>query len=225
MSKFKTTTKNLKLLSFTLSLFALTLALFVLPAPAYSQNSGIGQSRINPASPLYFLKSVWEIAQLKFAKTTESKAGLQLKFAAANIEEVNSLVGSSHQDLIQPTLESYFSHLKELSGTFNLSNVKMVAEISKAVNLHMNVLQTIYPQVSQDGARRSIRMSIYRLAEWQGNYAAKLSALKEPTEEIISSKLSGCSFLTKEASSSALNEVERVVLSERGQKCLVLNQL
>lgn len=158
-------------------------------SPAYAQGDNIGSSRIDASSPLYFLKSVREILELKFADTNQIKAIKQLEFATRRIGEVKSLAGTSREDLIEPTLEKYAWHLDKLNGNENLS-------------AQMNVLQEVFKVVSDPKAKRSIRLAIFRISE-----------------KFVAPRLSACSFLSKEASSSALNEVEKVVLKERADKC------
>lgn len=206
-----------------IALFMIHNSLFAIPVYA-AEN--IGVSRITPASPFYFLKSVREILELKFAKTGQQKAVLQLKFLTSRIKEVNSLAKTSRQDLIEPTLESYLSGLNDLIGTAYLSDENMAAQVSGDIIVHMSALQTINGQVSNPAVQRSIRAAVFRLTQWDERLITELTKADQPvfSEQIMKSRLSGCSFLSKEASSSALNEVERAILSERGQKCLIPNQ-
>ena len=195
----------------------------VIIRPVYAQDT-IGQSRIHPASALYFLKSVREILELKFAGTTQVKAYRQLEFATRRIREVKSLISVSRQDLIQPTLEKYWYHIQELGNTLNTNDEIFVAEVARTTALHMNILQTAYEQMTNPEARRSVRTTINRLSQWDQKMVDQFSLLKKVaiTEEFTTSKMSGCNFLSREASSSALNEVERIVYSERAQKCLMI---
>lgn len=202
--------------------FLLSFLPFPAPAYAYAQVDSIGQSQINPASPLYFLKSVREILELKFAGTTHVTTYRQLEFATRRIREVKSLSYTSHQDLIEPTLARYLSHLQELDNIANIKDQILAAQITEAVTEHMNVLQNVYNQVSSTVARRSIRATVYRLSEWNSKLASKLSLLnKYPlAKQLVESNFLGCNLLAKEASSSALNEVEKAVFKERAKECL-----
>lgn len=182
------------------ALFLILFALFLLNSPVYAAE--IGSSRIHPVSPLYFLKSVREILELKFAQTSQVKAIRQLEFATRRIREVKSLALTSRQDLIEPTLERYAWHLQELKGTVNHNDFGMLNKVNESLITQMNVLQEVFTKVSDPRAKRSIRLAIFRISE-------KFAALRSVA----------CNFLVKEASSSALNEVEREVLLERTQKC------
>lgn len=193
-------------------------------APAYAQSPDIGLARINAASPLYFLKSIREILEIKFAGSTHVKALYKLEFANRRIREVNSLVKTPEEYLIQPTLEKYWSSLGQLRGILDLNNKDMAGRVSRAVVLQMNDLLGAFEEASDPKAKRSLRAAIYRLSEWEQELIDRFSLLPEPqpalSEQVINSKLSGCSFLSKEASSSALNEVERKVLADRAKTCL-----
>ena len=205
--------------------FLLTLFVFLYPIPymlyPVQATADLGESRIHPASPLYFLKSVREALELKFAGTTHIKALRQIEFATRRIRETKSLSKTSHHDLIVPTLERYFWHMGELKEIVSLKDADMVRQVSDIVTYHMNVLQTIYSQISDPRARMSIRSAIHRLAEWDQQFIDKLNLLDQSSlaQKMAISKLSGCNFLSKEASSSALNEVERVVLTGRAKTC------
>ncbi|MBI2338708.1 hypothetical protein HYU95_06015 [Candidatus Daviesbacteria bacterium] len=195
--------------------------LLTLPAPVLAQDGNIGKSQINASSPLYFLKSLREILEIKFAGTTNVRAYRTLEFATRRIREVNSLVKTSREDLIEPTLVKYLSELQELKGITNIKDEDMVMRASQ-VSGHMEVLQKIYSQVSDPKAKRSIRATIHSLTAWEQQFIDRLDLTKQSAiaQRMTGSKLSACNFLSKEASASALNEVEKAVLAERAQKCL-----
>ncbi len=188
----------------------------------FAQEDGIGQSRLNAASPLYFLKSVREALELKFAGTRHVTAIRKLEFATRRIREVRSLVQTSRQDLIQPTLENYWSQLQDFDALANLEDEDMVKQVSGAVAVQMDILQKTYNQVSDARAKRAIRATVNRLSQWEQILANKLNLVKQPdlVLGVAKSKLSGCNFLAREASSSALTEAEQEVFKERAQTCL-----
>lgn len=190
--------------------------------PVFAQGDALGEAQINAASPLYFLKSVREILELEFAGTTYVRAVRKLEFANRRIREVKSLVDTTRQDLIGPTLEKYWSELQELSGLISLKDKDTAEQVSGTVVLHMDALQKAYTEISNFEARRSIRTAVNRLSQWEQLLIDKLNLAEQSdlAQKVVNSKLSACDFLAKEASSSALNEVEKVILSERAQKCL-----
>ena len=200
-------------------LFMILASLFMIQ-PVFAADD-IGQSRISPASPLYFLKSVREILELKFAPTIHIRSLRELEFANRRVREVNSLVNSPHEDLIQPTLEKYWSGLGQLIGISDLRDENQAEQVSRSISLHMSLLQKVFSQVSDSKAQRSIRSTVFRLSEWDNRLISKLNTGKHFTfaQEIENSKISGCRFLTREASSSAFNDIERVVTIERAKKC------
>ncbi|MDD5147580.1 MAG: DUF5667 domain-containing protein [Candidatus Daviesbacteria bacterium] len=195
---------------------------FLLITPSYAQEDDIGQSQITPASPLYFLKSVREILELKFAGTTHVRAIREFEFATRRIREVKGLVKTSRQDLIEPTLYRYLFHLEEFIGIANFKDPDFASQVSKNIAGQMNVLQTVYTHVSDKRALMSIRATINSLSKWDLKLIDKFNLAEKPllAEQIVASRLSACNFLSHEASSSALNEVEKVVLLERAQQCL-----
>ncbi|MBI2086253.1 hypothetical protein HYT74_02845 [Candidatus Daviesbacteria bacterium] len=214
---------TIKILAF---FFVLSIVHFQFSISIYAQEDNIGESQVNPASPLYFLKSVREVLELKFAATTNTKAFRQLEFATRRIREVKSLAKTPRQDLIEPTLYRYLSNMQELNGLVNLKDNDSATQVIDVVGLHMTILQAVYDQVSDLRARMSIRVTVNRLSEWDQQLIDRLDLVKQHSlvDKVTALKLSRCSFLAKEASSSALNEVEKVVLSERAQKCLISKQ-
>ncbi|MDD5416304.1 MAG: DUF5667 domain-containing protein [Candidatus Daviesbacteria bacterium] len=195
---------------------------FLLFTPSYAQEDDIGQSQITPASPLYFLKSVREILELKFAGTTHVRAIREFEFATRRIREAKGLVKTSRQDLIEPTLYRYLFHLEEFIGIANFKDPDFASQVSKNITGQMNVLQAVYNHVSDKRALMSIRATINSLSKWDLKLIDKLGLAEKPllAEQIAVSRLSACNFLSHEASSSALNEVERAVFSERTKQCL-----
>lgn len=188
---------------------------------AQGEEFEIGKSVIHPAHPLYFLKSVREILELKFAPTSEIKSIRYLEFAQRRIREVKSLVAVQRPDLIAPTLEHYLAHLQKVLGLTNLKDEAKAREVLDTVYIHLQNLEDVYSKVAHEPAKRSIRATVFRVWEWH-------NLLKERLNPKLQARLNGslsttqnkiCHFLAKEASSSALNEVEQEVLLERVQKC------
>lgn len=224
---------------FTIKFFLLLFTFYIVPfglaqgghftfyiSPVFAQDDGLGQSQITPASPLYFLKSIRELLELKFAGTTRVRAIRELEFATRRIREIKSLAATSRQDLIEPTLYQYLFHLEEFLGKANLKDPDFATEVSKNIASQMNVLQAVYGRVSERRALMSIRATINSLSKFDLKLIERLKLAEKPllAEQISISRISACNFLSKEASSSALNEVEKAVFSERAQKCLEPSQ-
>lgn len=206
---------------FKLLIPVLLLIFNVSVTPVIAQEDSIGQSRITPASPLYFLKSIREALELRFLGVTDTKATKELEFATRRIREVKGLVKTSHQDLIEPTLVRYLFHLQELKGMVNIRDEVTVEKVTGQVNEHMSALLAVYNQVSDTRARMSIRSTVYRVFLLDQELIDKLTELSKPhlTDKINRYKKQSCTFLAKEASSSALNEVESKVLKDRAVLC------
>lgn len=166
----------------------------------------IGSSRISPASSFYFLKTIRENIELKFAGTPRVRMIRELEFATRRLREVKSLVAKESEDLIAPTLERYWYHVQNLPDK-DLQDQDFSARINESLSIHLETLQEVYNYISNRRAKMAIRATINRLV---GRADLPRNA-----------RLSACIFLTKEASSSALTQTERVIYKERGQKCLL----
>ena len=164
----------------------------------------IGQSRIHPAHPLYFLKTICESLELKFAGTPRTVLIRKLEFATRRLREVNSLAKAGNFELIIPTMEKYSSRIASLPDQ-GIEDQELVLIIENNLSNHLEVLQMMNSQIEDSRAKMSIRAAINKIIQ-----RADLTP---------STRLKGCEFLSKEASSSALNEVEKEILLQRAQKC------
>lgn len=169
----------------------------------YAQDTDIGQSQIHPAHPLYFLKTIRENLEMHFAKTPRVKMIRQLEFATRRLREIKALVGKN-EVLIQPTLERYWSHISFLPQK-DLEDKELASLISGTIAKHINILEKLNDQVIEKKTKMSIRATLNRLS-------TRLDLFEETRSSV-------CKFLSKEASSSALNEVEKVILIERVEIC------
>lgn len=195
---------RLQVIGYSFLLFVLLSTVHCTLYPAFAADE-IGQAKIYPTHPLYFLKSVREILELKFAPTSEIKAVRYLEFSQRRIREVRSLVEARRADLIAPTLEHYLFNLQKVLGLTDLKNEAKAKQVADIVYMHLQNLEDIYSKIDHGAAKRSIRSTLFKLSERKNL-----------------SKFQGkiCNFLIKEASSSALNEVEVAVLKERANACL-----
>lgn len=188
-----------------------------------NDQSDIGSSKIHPASYLYFLKTIRENLEMKLAGTPKIKSVRQLEFSTRRIREVNSLsrAKSRDQKLIEPTMEKYWQHLKYLISNINTSDIAFLNEVKIALSKHVALLQTVYTRVDNKRAKMAIRLALFRLSQWDSDMVAKLNKIYKPklTESFIPDKPLICIFLSKEASGSGLNDVEKVTLAERAEKC------
>lgn len=168
-----------------------------------AQQDLVGYSKIHPASPFYFLKTVRENLELKFALTPRVKLLRQLEFATRRLREARTLI-VMNQDLIPPTLERYISHLNTLPDR-EQKYEEVSIRVKESLVIHLEVLQQIYLRASSLRAKMAIRSAM--------NKIIKRADLP------IFAKLPVCIFFAKEASSSALNQTEQVVLQERARNC------
>ena len=174
--------------------------LFFFSNPAFAHENDIGVSKIDPSSPFYFLKTVREDLELKFAEADRLKILKQLEFATRRLREAKTLMTTTHQDLVQPTLERYWDHMQNVLN-FRPRDENLTRSIRQTLALHLRVLDNISSQANQKQSQIAIRATISRIV-LKGD-------LDGPDIKY------GCNLLQKEASQSGLNDVEKVVLLER----------
>ena len=82
-------------------------------------------------------------------------------------------------------------------------------------------VQQLYGTTGEPKAQIALRSAIQKVEEHSRELLAKLSLPKqqELIGKIARSQAVACNFLTREASSSALNDTERSVLSEKATAC------
>lgn len=187
----------------TIVLSLTALVLFLSCGAVYAEEANIGESRIHPAHPLYFLKTIRENFETKLALSYRVKMFRQLEFATRRLRETKTLI-TINQDLIPPTLEKYNAHLNRLPDK-DLKNEEILTNVKNSLAIHSGILLKMYDQVSNLRAKMSIRVTLNRIIQ-KGNLAN-------------SAKLPVCNFFANEASSSALNDTEKVVLLDRAGNC------
>jgi len=84
-----------------------------------------------------------------------------------------------------------------------------IRQLSETVSIHVQVLDHLYSQIESQPGQRAVRTTMFKITE-----------LDNLSKNLSKSQGKICDFLIKEASSSALNEVEIVVLKERAMLCL-----
>lgn len=196
---------------FTIKLVLLIFTFYILHftfyIPVYANEFDIGYSRITAASPFYFLKTIREDLELKFAGTLRVKLLRELEFATVRLREVRTLI-PINQDLIAPTLENYISHLNKLNNIPQDGDLDIT--VSDSLNNHVEVLMQAYDVASNETAKMAIRSTLNKLVQ---------------RSEISNNvRLPVCNLFYSEASSSSLNQTESVVLIERAGKCKKMNK-
>lgn len=183
----------------------LIIVINIITAPVFaSEIDDIGFSKIHPASPFYFLKTIREDLELKFAQTTQPKRLKEAEIAFRRIREAKTLINID-QNLIPPTLERYLIYLNDLANE-SQGKSEISLKIKDDLSIHLKILQQMYAQVSNLRAKMTIRSVMSRIVN-----KANLS---------INAKLPVCNFFLKESSSSALNQTEQAVYKDRAQNCL-----
>lgn len=206
------------------------LVLFIIFIPygsVYSQSQikaieeQIGYAQISPASFFYFLKAFREEIELKTAQSTSVKAVRFLEFATRRIREVIALMYIDREDLIEPALEKYWTHLQDILGSFNLSDLTRNAEIAEQTYQHLYMLNKIYPEIKNNRARIAIRRTITHISSWEPKFAIELNKIHQDDliKRIFERQQIACDFLEKVASESALNETERSIYIDRASNC------
>lgn len=181
---------------------------------ALANDYQISPSRLHPASPFYFVKTIKENLELKFTGSNSDYNLKYFEFAQRRIKEISSLVRVNRVDLIPSTLEKYWSSLNKVS----LSGDQMIRQVTAQINF----LESVYHQIEDPAAKRSIRLTLFKIMQWNSKVLNSLT----PEENIkFSAQINQnhnliCNLFSKEASSSGLNDTEKLVLLERFQKCL-----
>ena len=167
------------------------------------------QSQIHPAHPLYFLKSVREILEIKSAGTDSIKVLRYLEFSTRRIREVNSLASKNSPDLIPPTLEKYWLNFTKLNSFINVTDKNFMNLISDSLNQHINVLENVYNQTESKRAKMAIRLTMNRISEENKLLLDKLNqatkgnsklGLEEEVRKINLNQVLVCNLLVSVAS-------------------------
>ncbi len=182
-------------------LLAFAFLLFVLPVHALE--SDIGYSRLDPASPFYFLKTVREELELKLALTPRVVRLRNLEFATRRLREARSLV-NKNEDLIPATLERYLFYLKNLPEGY-VADEEYLTKFRTSLTIHPKVLQQMYDSLSSAPGKTAVRSTLNRMIQ-------RTDVQPEAKREV-------CQFFTEEASSSGLTQTEQVLLRERAKNC------
>lgn len=212
-------------ISFILVITALFGAIFLSNcnlALAFGEGDEIGYSQIHPASSLYFLKAVREVMELKFAGTERTIIIRNFEFATRRIREVKSLEKAGREDLISPTLERYSLYLNYLQSHLNTFDDGLVIQVGDNLAKHVAALDDLIPKLEDLSAKALTRLTLHRISEYNsiligkldGREADEFADTQRERQKII------CSILQKEASSSALSEIERGVIQKRVKLCL-----
>ncbi|MBI2039449.1 hypothetical protein HYT18_00015 [Candidatus Microgenomates bacterium] len=129
-------------------------------------------------------------------------------------------MSKKRQDLIDSTLERYKAHLKEaesLSG----DREQLKLKVGEAVARHLDVLQRAYDRAGSERAKQAIRAAIERAEEHNRLLLQKLDLVSQ--QKLIRNtavrQAMACKFLQKEASSSGLNDTEKLHLRDRVKDC------
>lgn len=196
----------------------ITCLIFFSAKPALAQAESIGQSVIYPSTPWYFLKTVREIIEFKLSTTQETKVIRQFEFANRRIREVNSLVNYRKEEWIPPTLERYYATVTPLKGWAGAAEKTWIGDRLAG---HLFLLADLHSQVENPQAKRAIRVAVTRLTVELDLLAKELiePQLSQIHAKITPAKIYGCNFLVKEATSSALTQAERVLLTSQAREC------
>lgn len=185
----------------------------------------IGQSLIAPNSPLYFLKSIRESIEMMLTSSSQALVSRNLEFATRRLREVNTLIDKKRQDLIPSSLERYYFYIQEASSKADRSE-ELEITVGLQVARQLEVLQRAYDQAGDARAKIAIRTAILRLQDFYPEFLAKLDlATQQKLISQVAERLAfTCNFLTREATSSGLNDTEKVKLQDEVGKCRSLGE-
>lgn len=171
---------------------------------ALAFENDIGFSKLDPSSPIYFLKVIRENLEMKTAVTERVKLLRYLEFATRRLREARTLIGKDIS-LISPTLEKYSYFLKLLPEK-GLTDGEVTTRIKESLIIHIETLEQMYIQLPDLSAKMAVLATLNKIVGRIDipNYA----------------RLPVCNLFSKEATSSALNQTEQFVLSARAKSCL-----
>ena len=170
----------------------------------FALEENVGVAKIDPSSPSYFLKTIREGIELKFAATVKTKLIRHLEFATRRLREAKSLVGGKNEELIQAGMERYWSSLTQVLS-YEAKDEELTILSNHVSAIHLKELMLLYSKLSNPKAKLGVRSIIHRLLQD--------SEIKGGLRD------SGCNFLLSESSSSALTQSESVIYKERALKC------
>ncbi len=180
----------------------------------------IGESKIAPNSPFYFLKAIREKIENILASTPQSKVSLQLELAQRRLRESKSLVRDQKQDLLPSTLERYKLSLDD-ARNLAASNSLLGIQVGEVVSRHFDVLQRMYDSVGNPRAKQAIRAAIEKAQDENQHIldSLDLTSQQQLIRKIALRQALACQFLQRESSSSALNGTERQFLAHEVESC------
>lgn len=181
----------------------------------------VGQSKIIPGSPLYFLKAVKEKIEGFKAKKKPEKLALNLEFLQRRVRETITLVQIKRWDLVEVAMERYRSQintLNQIAGSDEASKI-MIAE---SVSRHLDVLQRLYGSSSDLRAKGAVLASIEKGEEYNRKLIDTLETGNQ--QQLIGlvglSQALTCKFLAGESLSVNL-EATREVLQRQVNLCKI----
>lgn len=208
-------------LLFLAILFLIPIPYTLFPIYTHAQDATqVGFSQISPASPLYFLKAVRENFEWRLAKKKGEQVSRQLEFAQRRLREINSLLGGKDESFIAPTANRYQAQMDKASSISGDSDDLQLV-LTDYLSRHLLVLEDQYSRTSDRLGQVFLRATIEKDQELSqklidkagGDYKDRLTITLSQSQYLT------CQFFIKEASLSALNEVEREDLSQRAQNC------
>lgn len=192
-------------ISVTVTIFSIVSLIFLsCSGNVFALEENVGVAQIDSSSPIYFLKTIREGIELKFATTTKTKLIRQLEFATRRLREAKSLAGGKNEELIQAAMERYWSSLTQVLS-YEAKDEELTILSSHVSAIHLKELMALYSKLSNTKAKLGVRSIIHRLLQD--------SEIKGGLKD------SGCNFLLSESSSSALTQSEQVIYKERALKC------
>lgn len=186
---------------FIIAICILSVLLFIFLRVSPAGNSAL--FGLTPDSQFYFLKAAKENIQLSFTSLPREKMYMRLEFANNRLSEARDLIWED-QDLIQPTLERYIAEVNSLPDQYQEKD-QLGLKVRDNLAVHVQTLILMSDEAGSIQARAAIRYVISRLSRRE--------------DLSLTSRSNICTFLTKEASSSALNDVEKTVLAKRARNC------
>lgn len=192
------------------------LGIFIsIPGPVFAQ------ARISPSSPLFFLKAVRENIELSLALTKQVRRIRTLEFAGRRLREVNSLIGTPDE----PLIESSLLHYRKLTGDLDkltTSGEDLKVWAAEGEGEHLNTLLDDYPKISDRNAKGSVLATIEVLESHNRALAGTIKdsiQKRELIDRIATSQARTCNFYAQRLKDGNLNDVNKTILAKLLGKC------
>ncbi len=166
----------------------------------------VGESRISPASPLYFIKYLRENFEMFLTGSNNALLYRQLEFGRRRLREIQTLIKEKRLDLVDRNLDRYRSSMKsvdELASKVPQEQLQVATTLSQ----YQDSLRHLYGEIADLPIKQKILLQVDRDRQFDSRLLNNLNVSPRPQildylnlrQEVI------CKFLEKEASATGMS--------------------